>query len=55
MLTIILLAGWVLLFAPLVIVSLLPEVDRLRVLDGSRTAAEEKVVTLATGRTDHAA
>ena len=55
MLTFILLAAWVLFFAPLVIVTLLPEVDRPQEARASRAMAENKVVTLATSRTEHAA
>lgn len=55
MLTFILLAVWVLIFAPLVIIPLLPKVDRPHALRAPRAGAENKVVTLATSRTEHAA
>lgn len=55
MLTVILLAVWVLIFAPLVIVSLLPKVDGPQVMRAPRAVAENKVITLATSRTEHAA
>jgi len=55
MLTFILLAVWVLIFAPLVIVSLLPDVDRLQAVRAPRAVAENKVITLATSHTEHAA
>lgn len=54
MLTVILLAVWVLFFAPLVIVPLLPKVDaRPRVIARRESAA--KVLTLTEGRIEHAA
>ncbi len=55
MLTFILLAVWVLIFAPLVIVPLLPKVDGPQVMRAPRVVAENKVITLATSRTEHAA
>lgn len=55
MLTFILLAVWVLIFAPLVIVPLLPNVDGPQAMRAPRAVTEQKVVTLATSRTEHAA
>jgi hypothetical protein len=55
MLAFILLAMWVLIFAPLVIVPLLPRVDGPQVMRAPRAVAEKKVVMLATSRTEHAA
>ena len=55
MLTFILLAVWMLLFAPLVLIPLLPNVDGPRVMRAPRAVTEQKVVTLATSRTEHAA
>lgn len=55
MLTFILLAVWVLIFTPLVIVSLLPKVDGPQAVRAPRAVAEHKVVMLATSHTEHAA
>ena len=55
MLTLILLAVWVLLFAPLVIIPVLPNVDGPRVMRAPRAVTEQKVITLATSHTEHAA
>jgi hypothetical protein len=54
MLTVLLLTAWVLFFALLVIVPLLPKVDaRPRIV--ARRDSVEQVVTLAEGRAEHAA
>ena len=55
MLTFILLALWVLIFAPLVIVPLLPNVGGPRAVRTPHTVAENKVVMLAASHTEHAA
>ncbi len=55
MFTFILLAVWVLIFAPLVIVPLLPKVDRLQATRAPRAVAENKLITLASSHTEHAA
>ena len=55
MLTFILLAVWVLIFAPLVIVSLLPNVDGPHAVRAPHAVTENKVITLATSHTEHAA
>ncbi len=54
MLTVILLAAWVLFFAPLVIVPLLPRVDARPRLIARRDSAQ-KVLTLTEGRAERAA